>query len=294
MKNIINKIKNYLSKPASIPEIEAVQTEEAPVKLNPTEALRKHFEETGVCSQTDPHIIEVADAIDALRPFVGIQPQTSNNGEVFFLNYKEDEGKLALQIIGKSATSNEHGTVYAKSGKFADTLTEKVIGSLYQVAGEYDGAEIVVSDEQALTYVVEKVGTKIASEARRGKGNFVLLHPEDYADIAGTKKDDEEDDTPLPHLELVGVLYGTVRTYVSKHIVKGTILVGYKGSEYDSSVFLTPVRVGWVADAQEMEPLIFMRGGVSSTKYDFDELTGEANRLDYPERYIKKVKISTK
>lgn len=246
--------------------------------------------------------IKTIGAYKLLSDIVGVQPMSGPTDLVFILQCAENEGmSLNLNSVPSKATSskfqasmplepirdtsNRYGfdiqreLAKALGSVFGSEIVSDTIRNLVSIAAEtkVNYSPTDDADVAKLAFIeFNKAASDIALKTRRGVGNFLIMSPDTFAEIAMTPSVPWEPASDVEPLDVYGLAYAgklgekySIYLSTDPTFVTGKVLVGYAGvsrspqmpeTSVDVGVTLTPyipvVSTGVMVDSNTYEPVV--------------------------------------
>jgi hypothetical protein len=166
---------------------------------------------------------------------------------------------------------------------------ESPIDNDFDLAADADG-RWAVEKFKSLIFQIEIEANKIATETRRGKGNFIICSSNVASALAAAG---QLDYTPALATNLnvdatgntfAGVLNGRIKVYVDPYALTDYVTVGYRGtSAYDAGLFYcpyVPLTMVRAVDESTFQPKIGFKTRYGMTKNPFVETVQGASVTD--------------
>ena len=268
---------------------------------------KTNFEQISLYFSLSLNIIE---DILQLQRFVGIQPMGGPVGLSYVMEYKvSDEltAPLKLEVVSKPtvAVSRKYDTSFPievmqdmTASMNRESGRDEVIGAVRQeLADEWFGmvlkqlldatssnidvdlplTNLTEKDGNALEWAIMRASNEIATNSKRGAGNYAILSPLEVSVLANHSSQYQAvEQSPIPNrIQLVGVLNEKVKIYQHDFTPErlSTIIVGYKGvGETDAGYVLSPYIVmlpqGTRMDMSTFQPKMVFANRHGSSSYD--------------------------
>ena len=209
--------------------------------------------------------------VDAIQPFVGLQPMSGPVGLCYYMKFIElEEDKLKLEICTTAVEAKSHRLSIGWTLEIAQDLhclhgvdieQELIQAVSDEIVTEYkqailnDLANLNPTEEHTVTInevpvILNIAANRIAADTKRGAANFIIVSPMILSLLQSSKtctfvKASGTEDQKIKEKRqgFVGILNGTIKVYCDIYsYCEDTVIMGYKGSngETDSGYFYCP------------------------------------------------------
>ena len=232
------------------------------------------------CKVLSPQIQEKAvdDVLATIEKWFGVQPMERSLMHSFYMRYKCDEStngnirQMSLEVISQAVeakykrlediklTSQDDEIGDEEPDRIGSKIAFQITKLLLDTITEGTNPIVFTMDGEAdnggkLGWLIDVHANNIATNTRRGTGNFALI-PRHLTEYGCTICKATEDDIVklTPYVSYIGKYHETTDIYVVDQI--NTVIVGYKGNngQTDAGIIYCPHKVMGAVDRFAMKP----------------------------------------